>query len=422
MATKTPVTVIGIGDDGHPSLHPHAIEAIHAADVLVGGERHLEFFPEVFSERWVFKGGLLSIIEKIRKAAKDGKQVAVLASGDPMFFGVGGLLASKLGKETVTIIPHFSSIQLAFARMKESSNDAHIDSVHGRPMLGLAQRIDGEEKVALLTDNENTPSVIAKYLLSYGMEEYDAFVAERLDSKEERCRWFRLDELARETEIDPLNVVILRRKQGVVPRTWTVGIPDEEFIQRKPDKGLITKKEVRVISLAELNLQKDSIVWDIGTCTGSIAVEAAKLAPYGQIYAVEKNEADLENARANAYKFRTDITFVHAKAPAGLDSFPDPDAVFIGGSGGELPELLAQCAGRLRENGRIVLNAVTIENLYEAMQAAKSLGLDVSVTMVSVARSKPILHLTRLEGLNPVYIITMKKAMPEAAEETAQDA
>lgn len=359
------------------------------------------------------KTGVLAAIDEIRRQQEAGLRIVVLASGDPLFYGIGGLLAKKLGADAVQIIPHFSSVQLAFSRMKESSQDAHIDSVHGRPITGLAQRLDGKAKVALLTDKENSPARVARYLLEYGMDEYEAFVAEKLGSQDERCRWFSLADLV-QTECDPLNVLILRHKPGATPPHWGLGIEDDQFRQRKPDKGLITKKEVRVVSLAEMNLKADSIVWDIGTATGSVAIEAARIARNGQVFAVEKNEPDLENAQANAKKFRTDITLVHAKAPQGLEQFPDPDAVFVGGSGGELAELIGLCRERLRPNGRFVLNAVTIENLYEAMQALKEAGFETSVTMLQVSRSKPILHLTRLEGLNPVYVITGK--IPVEAE------
>lgn len=403
----TPVTVIGIGDDGAAGLFPQAVEIIGTADLLVGGERQLSFFADVRATRMTLKTGVLAAIDEIRRQQEAGLRIVVLASGDPLFFGIGGLLAKKLGADQVRIIPHFSSVQLAFSRMKESSQDAYIDSVHGRPMIGLAQRLDGRAKIALLTDKDNTPARVAQYLLDYGMDEYEAFVAEKLGNPDERCRWFSLADLAH-AECDPLNVLILRHKAGATPPHWGLGIEDDQFQQRKPDKGLITKKEVRVVSLAEMNLKADSIVWDIGTATGSVAIEAARIARNGQVFAVEKNEPDLENAHANAKKFRTDITFIHAKAPQGLEQFPDPDAVFVGGSGGELSELIQLCRQRLRPNGRFVLNAVTIENLYDAMQALKEAGFETSVTMLQVSRSKPILHLTRLEGLNPVYVITGK--------------
>jgi precorrin-6Y C5,15-methyltransferase (decarboxylating) len=215
-------------------------------------------------------------------------------------------------------------------------------------------------------------------------------------------------------EFSPLNVVILKRtSKGPV---WPLGIADEVFAQRKPDKGLITKQEVRVLSLAQLQLRIDSIVWDIGTCTGSVAIEAARIAREGQVFAIEKNEGDLQNCIENSAKFRADLTTFCGKAPHGLDLFPDPDAVFIGGSGGELEELLGVCCRRLKPGGSIVLNAVTIENLYEAKLAFEREGFAVRITQVQVSRSKPILQMTRFEALNPVYIITARHQADSGTE------
>ncbi|MCC0563635.1 bifunctional cobalt-precorrin-7 (C(5))-methyltransferase/cobalt-precorrin-6B (C(15))-methyltransferase [Brevibacillus borstelensis] len=389
--------VIGIGDDGTQSLLPLYRTWIEESELLVGGERHLSFFPDYPGEKLVLKGGLTAMVEQLRE---EKRKTVILASGDPLFYGIGSLLAKKL---QVEIYPHLSSIQLAFARVGEAWQDAAFLSVHGRSIKGLAQRIDGKEKVALLTDQENNPAAIARYLLSFGMNEYDAFVGENLGSAGERTGWYSLEEMADGVFAD-LNVVILRkRRQGPI---WPLGIADEQFSQRKPDKGLITKKEVRILSIAQLQLHAKSIVWDIGTCTGSVAIEAARIAREGEVYAVEKNADDLANCRENMAKFRTDFTVVHAKAPEGLDQFPDPDAVFIGGSGGELRELLGICCSRLRPNGRIVVNAATIETLYEATQAFAAEGFETSVTLAQLSRSKPILSMTRFEGLNPIYIIT----------------
>ena len=317
-----------------------------------------------------------------------------------MFYGIGGYLAKKLDIE---VYPYMSSVQLAFSKMGESWQDAYVTSIHGRSMKGLAQRIDGKKKVALLTDADNNPNALARYLKHFGMTEYCAFVAENLQGDNEKCGWYSLDELE-EADFSPLNVVIL--KQMEEPKRYALGIDDEEFSQRKPDKGLITKKEIRVLSLHAMQLQKDSTVWDVGTCTGSMAIEAGKLAPEGQVFAVEKNAPDLENCLQNQQKFRVDITAIHSKAPAGLENFSDPDAIFIGGTGGEMVELLKLCCNRLKPNGRIVLNAATIENLYKAVEAFKACGFVVDILQAQLSRSKPILDMTRFVPLNPIYIIS----------------
>ncbi|WP_195892860.1 precorrin-6y C5,15-methyltransferase (decarboxylating) subunit CbiE [Bacillus massiliigorillae] len=404
MALTQSMKLIGISDNGKASLLPLYQSWIEDSEVLVGGERVLEFFPDYKGEKIIIKNGLKQLTERL---LEEKRSTVILASGDPLFYGIGGYLSKKMKLE---IYPYLSSIQLAFARMGESWQDAYFASVHGRSMKGLAQRIDGKAKVVLLTDENNNPNVIADYLLRFGMTEYEAFVAENIESENERFGWYDL-EMMKQEKFSPLNVVILK-KVGESPE-WLLGIDDEEFSQRKPDKGLITKKEIRVLSIAALRLKKNSIVWDIGTCTGSMAIEVAKIACEGQVYAMEKNEADLENCFQNQHKFRVDLTAVHSKAPLGLENFPDPDAVFIGGTGGEMAELIQTCCTRLKEDGRIVLNAATIENLYLANQAFKDSGFETSINLTQISRSKPILHMNRFVPLNPIYIITAKRKKAE---------
>ncbi|RAL26291.1 precorrin-6y C5,15-methyltransferase (decarboxylating) subunit CbiE [Thermoflavimicrobium daqui] len=405
------VKVIGMGDDGQNGLFPSYRKWIERADVLVGGKRLLDFFPTFTGKRIVIQGGFKSVLEKVQEASKE-QDVVILASGDPLFYGIASFIIHKLGKERVEVHPHLSSLQLAFSRMGESWQQARIESVHGRPLQGLVQRIDGQDKVAILTDQTNSPSAIAKYLLEFGMTEYQAFVAENLGSLEERCTWWELPDLV-DASFSPLNVVILKRKSDSVYHPWSLGIADQEFAQRRPEKGLITKKEVRVVSLAEMKIKENSIIWDIGAGSGSVSVEATKLAPRGQVFAIEKNAQDMENIHANRIKFRTDFTAIHAKAPQGLSELPDPDAVFIGGSGGELRELLQICCTRLKQDGRIVVNAATIETLSVTMETLKEEGLHTRVTLLQTARSKPILNLTRFEGLNPIYMIVGERLEEE---------
>lgn len=397
--------VIGIGDNGQGSLLPLYLKWIEESELLVGGERNLAFFPAYRGEKKVIKGSLSELIAGLQH---EQRSVVILASGDPLFYGIGGYVSKKL--QDVEIYPNVSSIQLAFANMGESWHDAYITSVHGRSMKGLAQRIDGRDKVALLTDETNTPGAIADYLLHFGMKEYRAFVAENLGGTEERCGWYDLDQLVAKT-FSPLNVVILKR-QAPGP-AWPLGIEDEQFAQRKPDKGLITKKEVRVLSISQLALQEGSVVWDIGTCTGSVAIEAARIAREGAVFAIEKNEDDLQNCLENSAKFRVDLTAVQGRAPKGLDAFADPNAIFIGGSGGEMQELLEICAARLKPNGTIVLNAATMETLYEADKMFTKLDFATQITLVQVSRSKPILHMKRFDALNPIYIITAKRKLTD---------
>ena len=184
------------------------------------------------------------------------------------------------------------------------------------------------------------------------------------------------------------------------------GLADDAYHQRQPDKGLITKQEVRAVSLARLQLRADSRVWDIGAGSGSVGLEAARLCPQGHVWAIEKNEADVAIARQNVQAFGvSNHTLVHGKAPEGLEAWDDPDAVFIGGSGGELAELIALCLRRLRPGGWLVMNFVTLENLATATQALAALQARWDVLQLQAARSKPILHMHRMAAENPVWIV-----------------
>lgn len=392
--------MIGIGDNGAAGLLPQYIEWINECDVLVGGERHLQFFPSFEKEKKVIKGGLSALVTDLQEETRN---VVILVSGDPLFYGLGSILSKKIPLE---IYPYTSSIQLAFSMMQESWQDAYIVSLHGRSIKGFAQKIDGRKKVAILTDDTNSPQAIATYLKRFNMTEYDAFVAENLQGENERCRFLSLDDMEK-SSFSPLNVVIL--KQHMAVERASLGISDDAFHQRKPDKGLITKKEIRTLCLQELELKEASVVWDIGTCTGSVAIEAAKIAREGAVYAIEKNEGDLENCLKNQLRHRADFIAILGKAPDRLEEFPAPNAIFIGGNGGNMARLLQTCITRLQPNGRLVMNIATIENLAEAMQHLKVLGCEVSILQAQLSRSKPILHLTRFEPLNPIYIVTAKK-------------
>ncbi|MBY9078144.1 precorrin-6y C5,15-methyltransferase (decarboxylating) subunit CbiE [Paenibacillus sp. HN-1] len=398
------IKIIGIGDEGPSGLPASLLETINKAEILAGGARHLSMFEGHPGEKLELGEGISVMVERLDRLRLK-KEVVVLASGDPLFCGIAGYMTKRLGPDSVDVYPYVSSLQLAFAKMGESWQDALLDSVHGRPLKGLAQRIGGREKIALLTDPVNNPAAIARYLLDFGMTEYEAFVAENLGGDREICGFWKLEELA-EADCSPLSVVILRRRVEAEVSRFGFGIEDEEFHQRRPDQGLLTKREIRVVSLSELKLRENSIVWDIGAGSGSVAVECALTARNGQVFAIEKNREELANMERNRIKFRADFTAIHSKAPEGLEALPDPDAVFIGGSGGELRELLRICCSRLQAEGRIVVNAATIETLYETRQALAEQGFDSRATLMQVSRSAPIMDKTRFVGLNPIYIIT----------------
>lgn len=415
MADK--IAVIGMEGDGVDRLAPDIQRRIAAADLLMGGERHLARLPGSSAERIVIGSNLKEITERALSGLKEGKRVVVLASGDPLFYGIGAFLIKRIGKDRVEVIPAVSAMQLAFARVKEPWQEAALVSLHAKPIENLLPALEEKGLVGLFTDETNTPSAIARFLLERGDGDWVGWVCENLGGAGEQVRAMTLDEMA-QGRFASLNVVILKREKPSGPAKvdrpvrWegAFGIPDDLFIYRKPKAGLITKKEIRVMSLAEMGLRRDGISWDIGAGSGSVSIELARLCPEGRVFAIEKNREDFELIERNMRRFGIEnITAVCERAPAGLERFADPDAVFIGGSGGEMEEILSVCTARMKPRGSIVANLITMENLHHVSHFFKEGPWEVAYTLVQVSRSKPILEMVRYEALNPITIAVAKR-------------
>jgi precorrin-6Y C5,15-methyltransferase (decarboxylating) len=408
------VTVVGIGDDGCKGLTSRAMDAVARARVLVGGERQLAFFPEFAGERIVIKGGVAPVLDRVAELANE-HTVCVLASGDPMFFGIGARVVAKCGAEHVDVIPQPSSVAWAFARAGIPSDDATVISLHGRAKEGLVTRLKRLSKVALFTDDESSPARIAAHLIEHGETGFSAWVGENLAGPGERTRTFTLAELAECRDIGPLNVLILVRDRAFRAPPAISFLHEDAFAKRMPKKGLITKREVRLLSLAMLGIRPDSVVWDIGAGSGSVAIEAALLAPQGRVYAVEVDPEGVEICRENVRAHAVDnVRVIAGRAPAVLADLEAPDAVFVGGSKGSLDEIIDAAWEKLSPGGRIVANAITLENAGEAYQAFRRRGLVPEVTLLQVSRAEPLAHYMRYEALNPIQIFAVEK--PPAAE------
>jgi precorrin-6Y C5,15-methyltransferase (decarboxylating) len=431
MTDPNPCRILGVLDDGAASLNATALAHLRTADLVIGGTRTLALLDDDIrpgADRRDLTGQLSAVPEWVRVARADHLKVVVLATGDPLCHGIASYLAARLCVEALEVLPNVSTLQLACARIGLVWQDAKIVSVHakdagewsvGAPpshgLYALAQALRHHDRLLVLTSPDNTPDRIARLLLAEGQgADFHLAVAERLQTADERV-WADLapEDAAQQTFADP-NVVLLWR---TTPRANPVrfGLADSAYQQRQPDKGLITKQEVRAVSLARLQLRGDSVVWDIGAGSGSVGLEAARLCPLGHVWAIEKNDADVEIARRNQRAFHvSNHTLVQGKAPEHLDGWPDPDAVFIGGSGGELGELIALVLRRLRPGGTLVMNFVTLENLATATQAlaaagAASVGIDWDVLQLQAARSKPILHMHRMAAENPVWVVCARR-------------
>ncbi len=397
------IYLIGAGIMGWEGFGAKALEVIDRAEVLIGHQRHLDIFPRFAGEKLPLED--LSIMLDYLKTTE--KRVVVLGSGDPNFFGVARFLLRNLPKERIEIFPNVTSIQYAFARIREPWDDAIFVSVHGRGLKGAIDRIVAAEKAAVLTDQINTPAVIARELIERGAEGYEAWLCEDMGLPAEK---FTKTDVRGLTELSasPLNILILIKAwEPNLEHYPVIGIDDEEFATVKK---LITKQEVRAVTLGKLKLQDDLVMWDIGGGSGSVSIEAANLAPNGKVYALEKNPQYLGFIRENLKKFAArNVMLIEAYAPEGLDDLPDPDRVFIGGSGGMLEDIIDAVDRRLKAEGVIVLNAVTLDTLTKSVEFLEDHGYTVEVTCVNIAKTRGLSEYKLFESHNPVYIITAWK-------------
>ena len=410
MSPRRAITLLGIGDDGCVSLTSRAVNAVMKAGVLVGGERHLEFFPQFQGERIVLKRGVASVLDRVAELAEE-QNVCVLASGDPLFFGIGSLVIKRLGAEHVEVLPQPSSMQWAFARAGLKWDDAAFLSLHGRSSEGFLTRLKGQAKVAIFTDEKNSPTALAQRMVEHGETAWEAWVCENLAGPDERVRRFDVAALAACQDVGPLNILLLVRSDPSWRTPCTIPfLHEDQFAKRMPKKGLITKREVRLLSLAAMGIRPDSVVWDIGAGSGSVSIEAALLAPKGLVYAIEVDPEGVEICRENLLAHAVDnVRVIAGRAPEALAGLEAPDAVFIGGSKGSMEEIIDVVMDRLQPGGRLVVNAITLENVAETYQSLRKRELAPEVTLLQVSRAEPLAHYLRYEALNPIQIFAVEK-------------
>jgi precorrin-6Y C5,15-methyltransferase (decarboxylating) len=427
-----PLVVVGIGHDGPVGLSAEARAHVAAARVLAGGRRHLDFFPEWSGEKIVIDADVESVVGLVRQRYAVAKTV-VLASGDPLFYGIGSMLLRAFPREDLVFLPQVSSVQLAFARVKEAWHDARVVSLHGRPLEALRPPVEAREaKIAVLTDATNHPAAIAAFLRRHGAaEDYAFWVCENLGGADERVSRHAPARMGEEA-FSPLNVVVLVREEGysVLSTQYSVpsgpsaeysgargeealpllGIPESALLHRPGPRGLITRREVRLLALCYLELRPDDVLWDVGAGSGSVAIEAVRLSPALRAFVVERDDEAFRQLEANVLRLGVGrVRAVRAEAPDGLGDLPDPDAMFVGGSGGRLREILETAARRLKPGGRIVLNCITLESLSRAWDGLREQGMEPEATSVQLAHSRPLGRLHSLEPESLIFIVRARK-------------
>lgn len=413
MNEQTKVHIVGIGEDGVAGLTEPARKILAQAELLIGEKHVLDLVPSSTAARLIVGPDLEPAVQEI--ARSPAKRIVVLAEGDPLFYGLARYLCDKLGKERFEVIPHVSTMQLAFARVKESWEDAFLTNLATHPLEAVLDAIRTAEKVGLFTSDIFTPSVVAQTLLAQKIDYFTAYVCENLGAPNERVTRAELADLVGQ-EFSPLNVMVLVRKPHLPDRPSDTigrrifGNPDEVFLQSKPKRGLLTPAEIRAIALAEMDLGPASIVWDVGAGSGSVAIEAAQLARQGTVYAIEMDPDDHQLIIENARRFEvTNLVPVLGRAPEAWSNLPDPDAVFVGGTGRGICRLVEAAYQRLRKGGRLVATMSSIDNLAETHHMLHAHGLDVKVWLITIARGTYQLERIRFQALNPVFLLSIVK-------------
>jgi precorrin-6Y C5,15-methyltransferase (decarboxylating) len=408
------IYIVGIGADGLAGLTTRARELLTAADLVLGSEHALRLLPELRGQRLVVGPDLQETVRTL-ESHLGRKRMVIVAGGDPLFYGIARYLCDRLGKERFEVLPHVSSMQMAFARVKESWDEAYLTNLASHPLEEVLDRIRVAEVVGLFTTEQADPPAVARELLARGLDYFRAYVCENLGGPDERVTQGELAEIA-EMEFAPLNVLILKRKPGrpdqqrVPGRFRRFGNPDDVFAQSRPKSGLITQAEVRAIALSQLAISPGSVVWDIGAGSGSVAIEAAQLSEPGTVYAIEQDAADYHLILANAESFGVhNVKAIHGTAPAVFEGQPAPDAIFVGGTGKEVARLLEAAYQALRPGGRMVVNVATVEALGTTYATLKSLAGPVEALLVSVARGVTQLETLRFEAVNPTFLLAVGK-------------
>jgi precorrin-6Y C5,15-methyltransferase (decarboxylating) len=306
-------------------------------------------------------------------------------------------------------------MQLAFARVKENWDEAYLTDLGNQTIDHVVQKIRSAERVGIFTNSEKTPQALAASLLAARIDYFTVYVCENLGSPDERVTSGTLEDVAAQV-FDSLNVMILVRRATAPDRPTEMigkrlfGNPDEMFLQTRPKRGLLTSSEIRCLALAELNLGPTSVVWDIGAGSGSVAIEAGQISPGGEVYAIEMDVDDFALIGLNAERFGVSNVFpIHGSAPIAWQQLPDPDAIFIGGTGRQLAAIVTDALARLKPGGRIVADMASIDNVSEVQTILREATGDVKVWMFNVARGNYQLERIRFEAQNPIFVLSAVK-------------
>ena len=369
--------VIGINDSPQPAFTEEVKEVIDGGKVFSGGLRHHEIVGDVLpvGSQWIdITVPLGDVFQQYRNV--DG-EIVVFASGDPLFFGFASTLQREFPDANIKVYPTFNSLQTLAHRIVMPYHDMTIVSLTGRPWNAFdAALIQGKTKIGVLTDRQHTPAAIAARMLQYGYVEYDMYVGEHLGNPDtERIASYSPEEAAATAFSSP-NCLIITRKENSSIQT---GIPDDAFAILDGRPKMITKMPIRLLSIQALGLEAESVLWDIGFCTGSISIEAKRMYPTIDVVAFEIREEGRKLMEENTRRFRTPgITAVIGDfMEQDVTAFPQPTSIFIGGHGGKIVPMVARVAQLLPKGGCVVMNSVSEHSRTLFIGACQMFGLSL---------------------------------------------
>ncbi|MFG1704232.1 precorrin-6y C5,15-methyltransferase (decarboxylating) subunit CbiE [Nonomuraea sp. M3C6] len=392
------ITVVGIGADGWDGLAADSRRALEAADVLMGAPRQLALVPASAAERVSWPSPLLPALPGLMERYA-GREVCVLASGDPMFYGIGSTLVGLVGAARIKVLPHLSSLSLACARLGWPVEQVDVVSLVGRPPAALNAAILPGRRVIVLGAGRDAPALVAGLLSGLGYGPSPMTVLSDLGAGSESVLTGTAGTWAGAAP-SALNVIAVECVAGpeAEPLARVPGLPDAAF----EHDGQLTKREVRAVSLSRLAPLPGELLWDVGAGAGSIAIEWMRGHPSCAAVAIECRADRAAAIRRNADALGVpSLRVVAGKAPAALDGLPAPDAVFVGG-GATAPGLLEHCWAVLRPGGRLVVNAVTLES--EAVIAEWYARLGGDLVRLAVQRASPVGSFTGWRAAMPVTV------------------
>ncbi|TRX70222.1 precorrin-6y C5,15-methyltransferase (decarboxylating) subunit CbiE [Carboxylicivirga sp. M1479] len=389
--------VIGISDESLPVFNKEVQELMASASYFSGGARHFELVQDLLPLDYQWIDVEVPLAKTFTHYEAIAEPIIVFASGDPLFFGLANTLKREFPSAAMNVYPSFNSLQMLAHACLLPYGHMSITTLTGRPWVNIDQElIKGKALIGVLTDKKKTPAAIAKRMLAAGINNYCAYLGERMGGERQRVQKLSIEQLS-SVDAQMPNCLILE-KTGDFKRS--IGIPEEEMHHLAGRPKMMTKRSIRLMSLSILKLDAAKVMWDIGFCTGSVSIEAKQMAPHVDVYAIEKREESRDLMTKNQQKYRVP-GINHSIGDffeMDLSLWPEPDRVFIGGHGGRLELMLQKLDAVLQTDGIIVFNAVSSETEKIFREVTTRLGYGISDSMI-----------LQQDAHNPVNILQASK-------------